>query len=220
VIVAIDGPAGAGKSTVARAVARRIGAGYLDTGAMYRALTWLALRRNANLDDPEELATLAGAHPSTLAPAHDGVSVRIDGTDVTEEIRAPEVTAEVSRVAAHAPVREAIVAVQRKLIATGDWVADGRDIGTVVAPEAELKIFMTASVDERARRRGLDLQRAGHGVAHEEMVEEIARRDAIDSGRAASPLEIADGALVLDTSDMTAEQVVEAVARMVEGVRG
>ena len=218
-IVAIDGPAGAGKSSVARAVAARIGAGYLDTGAMYRALTWLALRRSHDLDDAEALAALARRYPSRLAPGADGVTVEIAGTDVTAEIRQADVTAEVSRVSAHASVREAIVALQQELIEQGDWVADGRDIGTVVAPAAEVKIFMTASVEERARRRRLDLEHAGDAVGHDEMVREIARRDAIDSDREASPLTVADGALVIDTSEMTERQVVDAVERIVEAAR-
>ncbi|MDH3227416.1 MAG: (d)CMP kinase [Thermoleophilia bacterium] len=219
-IVAIDGPAGAGKSTVARAVAKRIGAGYLDTGAMYRALTWLALQRGTDLDDAEELAALANCYPSRLSPVEDGVSVQIADTDVTAAIRAPEVTAEVSRVSAHPPVRAAIVAAQQDVIATGDWVADGRDVGTVVAPDADVKVFMTANVDERARRRRRDLERAGQQVAQDEMVREIDRRDGIDSARDASPLEVADGALLLDTSEMTEQQVVEAVQTLVEGARG
>jgi len=219
-IVAIDGPAGAGKSSVSRAVAKRIGAGYLDTGAMYRALTWLAMDRSADLDDAEGLADLAERFPVRLTPDPDGLKVHIDDTDVTARIRAPEVTSEVSRVSAHASVREAIVAVQRRLIAQGDWVADGRDIATVVAPDADVKVFMTATVHERARRRRLDLRESGQEVGHDEMVEEIARRDAIDSGREASPLTVADGALVVDTSDLTEQQVVEVLERLIEGARG
>jgi cytidylate kinase len=220
VIVAIDGPAGAGKSSVARAVARRIGAGYLDTGAMYRALTWLALDRRADLDDGAELAALARRYPSRLSPGEGGVIVQIADTDVTSAIREPDVTAEVSRVSAHAAVRAAVVAVQQELIAEGDWVADGRDVGTVIAPGAEVKVFMTATVEERARRRVRDLERVGQGVAHNEMVAEIERRDGIDSGREASPMQVADGALVIDTSDLTEQQVVEVVERLVAGARG
>ncbi len=219
-IVAIDGPAGAGKSSVARAVARRIGAGYLDTGAMYRALTWLALDRRADLDDGAELAALARRYPSRLSPGEGGVIVQIADTDVTSAIREPDVTAEVSRVSAHAAVRAAVVAVQQELIAEGDWVADGRDVGTVIAPGAEVKVFMTATVEERARRRVRDLERVGQGVAHDEMVAEIERRDGIDSGREASPMQVADGALVIDTSDLTEQQVVEVVERLVAGARG
>ena len=219
-IVAIDGPAGAGKSSLARALAGRIGAAYLDTGAMYRALTWLALREGADLDDAAGLAALAAGHPSRLTPGPDGPRVEIAGADVTAAIREPRVTAEVSRVATHTPVRAAMVDLQRALLGSGDWVADGRDIGTVVAPDAAVKVFLTASADERARRRGRDLARAGHAVAHEDLLRDIERRDAVDSGREASPLAVADGATVIDTTDMTPEQVIAALEALIEVAGG
>jgi cytidylate kinase len=216
VIVAIDGPAGAGKSTVARAVAARLGAGYLDTGSMYRALTWLALERGVAVGDGEALGALARAAPITLEPRHDHLRVEIGGVDVTTVIREPRVTAAVSAVSAHAEVRREIVAAQRAILAEGDWVADGRDIGTVVRPDADLKIFLTASVDERARRRAAEI--AGDAAA---VRSEIERRDALDTGRAESPLRPAADAIPLDTTDLTLDQVVAAVERLVAaGARG
>ena len=144
-IVAIDGPAGAGKSTVAREVARRVGAAYLDTGAMYRAVTWLAQQRGVPRSDGEALAALARENPVEIEPTDDGDRVRVAGHDVTEEIRTPEVAAQVSEVSAHASLREEMVAAQRALMASGDWVSDGRDVGSTVCPDADVKVFLTAT---------------------------------------------------------------------------
>ena len=218
-IVTIDGPAGAGKSTVARALARRIGAAYLDTGAMYRALAWLALARGVDPDDDGALAELAETNPVTLAPVSDGVRVRIAGEDVTERIRDAEVTAAVSQVSAHRGVRSAMVAAQRVLMAQGDWVADGRDVGTVVAPSADVKVFLTAGLDERARRRARELGQGGRPVSVAAVRDEVARRDDFDSGRAESPLRVADGATTLDTTGMDPDQVVARLARLVARAR-
>jgi cytidylate kinase len=147
VIVAIDGPAGAGKSTVARAVARRLGVAYLDTGAMYRALTWLAAQRGIDPSDAGGLAALARDEPIEVEPTDDGDRVSIAGMDVTDAIRAPEVAARVSEVSAHPGVRERMVDAQRAVMASGSWVSDGRDVGSVVVPGAELKVFRTASLE-------------------------------------------------------------------------
>ena len=203
-LVAIDGPAGAGKSTVARALARRLGFTYLDSGAMYRcvALLWLD-----SPDSPER-------RPPVLArEAHSVLGDRaiLDGRDVTEAIRAPEVSEAASRVAADPGVREALVAKQRALIAGGDWVAEGRDIGTVVAPEAELKIFLTASPEERARRHAAEL-----GVEPQTVLAEQTLRDERDATREHSPLAAAPGAVLLDTSGLTVEQVVERIAALAQ----
>ena len=195
-VIAIDGPAGAGKSSVARALAARLGFTYLDSGAMYRCVALAALRRKAP--------------PATLAPflhIELGARVLLDGEDVTEAIRAPEVTEGASRAAADPSVREAMVAKQRALMATGNWVAEGRDIGTVVAPDAAVKVFLTASPEERARRRAAEL---GADPAH--VRAEQALRDERDSTREHSPLRPAPGAVELDTTDLTLEEVVDRIA--------
>jgi CMP/dCMP kinase len=198
VIVAIDGPAGAGKSTVARAVAAALGATYLDSGAMYRAV---ALR---SLEDPSRSAAeLADTLEISL-----GVRVLLDGRDVTEAIREPAVGERASQVAQLPEVRSALVARQRALLADGDWVAEGRDIGTVVAPDAELKVFLTAGEQERARRRALET-----GEPFARVLREQRDRDARDRERADSPLREAEGAVTLDTTQLVLEEV---VARIVE----
>jgi cytidylate kinase len=215
VIVAIDGPAGAGKSTVAREVARRMGAAYLDTGAMYRAVTWLAQQRGVPRSDGEALASLAREYPVEIEPTDDGDRVRVAGRDVTEEIRTPEVAAQVSEVSAHAQVREQMVAAQRALMAAGDWVSDGRDVGSTVCPDADVKVFLTATPEERARRRRAELAARGIDVDEDTVLEDVLRRDELDSTRAASPLRIAPGAVVVDSSNLDAVQVADIVAAMV-----
>lgn len=210
-IIAIDGPAGAGKSTVARAVAERLGMGYLDTGAMYRAVAYLALRDGIALSDADALTDVARTHPPQLRALPGGISVTVDGRDVSQQIRSPEVTAAVSEVSAHAGVRAAIVALQRDVLAHGSWVGDGRDVGTTVWPGAELKVFLTASVAERARRRCADLAARGTPEALDSVAAAIAERDRRDSTRATSPLRPADDAVHLDTSDMTIDAVVDTI---------
>jgi cytidylate kinase len=207
VLIAIDGPAGAGKSTVARALAARLGFTYLDSGAMYRCVGMLSL-------DSPEVAPAELARSACIEFAAEGSEkeasqprVLLDGRDVSEEIRAPEVSETASRVAADPGVREALVAKQRELIAGGDWVAEGRDIGTVVAPNAELKVYLTADPAERARRRAVEL-----GGDQATVMAEQTLRDQRDSTRANSPLEAAPGAIVLDTTGMTVERVVERIA--------
>jgi CMP/dCMP kinase len=198
-IVAIDGPAGAGKSTVARGVARALGFTYLDSGAMYRSVALASLER--------------GGEPADVARSIDlalGERVRLDGRDVTEAIRTPEVSERASLVAADLGVREAMVAKQRELMSTGDWVAEGRDIGTVVAPDAELKVFLTASPEERARRRAAELGADAGTVLTEQRI-----RDERDRTREHSPLEPAPGAVELDTTGLSADDVVERIAGLV-----
>ncbi|MGD9572129.1 MAG: (d)CMP kinase [Thermoleophilia bacterium] len=214
-IVAIDGPAGAGKSTVARAVARRLGLAYLDTGAMYRALTWLALQHGIAPSDGEALAALARANPIEIEPTGEGDIVRVAGRDVTAEIRLPEVAAEVSEVSAHPGVREEVVAAQRALLSRGSWVSDGRDVGSTVAPDADVKVFLTASLEERARRRRADLRRRGVDQPEETVREDVRRRDHIDSTRAVSPLRVAEGAVVIDSSALEADAVADLVVALV-----
>jgi cytidylate kinase len=215
VIVAIDGPAGAGKSTVAREVARRLGAAYLDTGAMYRALAWLALQRGVRPSDGAGLAALARAHPVEIEPTDDGDRVRVAGRDVTSAIRSPEVAADVSEVSAHPGVREEMVAAQRALLCRGDWVCDGRDVGSTVRPDADLKVFLTASPDERARRRRADLAAQGIEMDEARVLEDVRRRDALDSTRAASPLRVAPGAVVIDSSGLGAGEVADRIMAMI-----
>jgi len=200
-VVAIDGPAGAGKSTVARALAARLGFTYLDSGAMYRCVALAARERHA---DPAEIA---GSLRIEIAEP-----VLLDGRDVSELIRTPEVAAAASRVAADPAVRAAMVREQRRLLGSGDWVAEGRDIGTVVAPTAELKVFLTADPHERARRRADEL-----GVEHAQVLAEQTIRDQRDSTRLQSPLRPADDAVQLDTTGLTLEQVVDRIAALVPG---
>jgi cytidylate kinase len=198
-LVAIDGPAGAGKSTVARALAERLGYTYLDSGAMYRCVALLSL--DAPGDRPAALAQKARIEL--------GERILLDGRDVSEAIRVPEVSEAASRVAADAGVRAALVSSQRALIADGDWVAEGRDIGTVVAPEAELKVFLTAFPEQRARRRAAEL-----GADPQTVLAEQALRDERDTTREHSPLAAAPGAVLLDTSGLTVAEAVERIAAL------
>jgi cytidylate kinase len=219
VIVAIDGPAGAGKSTVARAVARRLGVSYLDTGAMYRAITWLAIERGIAPSDADALEELARAHPVEIEPTDDGDRVRVDGRDVTEEIRRPDVAAEVSEVSAHPGVRARVVAAQRALLASGEWVSDGRDVGSTVWPTADLKVFLTASLEERARRRHAELAARGLATDEASVLEDVRRRDHLDSTRATSPLRVAEGAVVVDSSDLDIDEVADLIVGLADDVR-
>lgn len=221
-IIAIDGPAASGKSTVAKALARRLGVRHLDTGAMYRAVAWLALEEGIPLDDAEGLALLAREHPVTFDYAEGApiaTAVHVAGRDVTAEIRSPETDAAVSPVAAVPAVRAALVARQRALADAHDTVVEGRDIGTVVFPHADVKVFLTASAEERARRRQGDLAAQGHEVGQAEVQARLARRDHIDSTREASPLEAAPDAKLLDTTGLSVEQVVDRLVGMVEAAR-
>ena len=203
-VVAIDGPAGSGKSTVARRLAARLGLEYLDTGAMYRAVTFAALRRGLDPSEPERVARLAAKVELTVDDA-----VTVDGVDATIEIRGPEVTRAVSLVAANPGVRQEMVRRQRDWIkARGGGVIEGRDIGTVVFPDAALKVFLTARPEIRAARRSKEVS----DLDYETVAADIARRDALDQGRDASPLTEADGALVLDTSDLDVDDIVEDLA--------
>ena len=216
VVVAIDGPAGSGKSTVAWRVADRAGLRYLDTGATYRALTLALLRRGIPIGDAEAVADAAKAVDLTLElpPGPAGAArVLLDGAEPGPALRSPEVNANVSAVSAVPAVRELLVGLQRSLVGVGGIVVEGRDIGTVVWPDADVKVFLTASGDERARRRGGDAEGGG------ETAETLARRDALDSGRAASPTRPAADALVIDSTTRTIDQVVDQLLQLIDAAR-
>jgi CMP/dCMP kinase len=198
-VVAIDGPAGAGNSTVARALARALGFTYLDSGAMYRAVGLMTLRNGGAASDQAERLELSL-----------GDRVIANGEDVTEAIRAPEVSEAASRVATNDRVRAALVRKQRELLDGGDWVAEGRDIGTVVAPDAAVKIFLSADPGERARRRADEL-----GIDVDSVARDQALRDAQDAAREHSPLAVAPGAVEIDTTGLSVDEVVERIAGMV-----
>jgi cytidylate kinase len=204
-VIAIDGPAGAGKSTVARRVADALGFTYLDSGAMYRCVALAALREGVDVDDGEALGELAWG----LEIGFEHGSVRLDGEPVGGEIRSPEVTVASSHVSVHPQVRRAMVKRQRELIATGRYVAEGRDIGTVVSPESPLKVFLNASAEERARRRATEI-----GEDRAAVLKALEDRDRRDSTREHGALRSADDAVELDTTDLSAGQVVERVVAL------
>jgi cytidylate kinase len=204
-VIAIDGPAGAGKSTVARGVARALGFTYLDSGAMYRVVALAALDRGIDPDDGESLGEMAWG----LEIGFDGDSVLLEGKPVGGRIRSPEVTVASSNVSVHPQVRRAMVKRQRELIANGNYVAEGRDIGTVVSPDAPLKVFLTASEDERARRRAGET-----GEPVESVREAIEARDERDRSREHGALRAADDSVSLDTTDLSVDQVVEKVVEL------
>ncbi|MFC4078113.1 (d)CMP kinase [Salinithrix halophila] len=209
--VAIDGPAGAGKSTVARQVAKRLGLTYVDTGAMYRAITWKALRHRLDLTDESGVIHLARHTDLRLSTDQKGVGVWVDGEDVTEAIRTPEVTSNVSVIAGQGMVREVLVEKQREMAEQGGVVMDGRDIGTHVLPDADVKVFLTASIDERAQRRYQELMRRGYPVDLDRLKEEISQRDEKDKSREHSPLRPAKDAIHVDTTGLTIEEVIQAI---------
>lgn len=212
VIVAIDGPSGSGKSSVSKGVAARLGYAYLDTGAMYRAVTWWGLRNEvAPADLPARLAEIrvvSGTDPQ--AP-----TISVNGEDVSEAIRTPEVTAAVSAYSAVPQVREALVTMQRQA-AGGDLVAEGRDLGTVVFPDATLKVYLTADVAARAARRAAENAERGHDADVDATHESLAARDAADSSRAVSPLQMADDAVHVDATYLTLPEVIDRVTALIE----
>jgi cytidylate kinase len=204
-VIAIDGPAGAGKSTVARGVAKSLGFTYLDSGAMYRCVALAALDRHMDLEDGERLGEMAWE----LGIGFDGDSVQLDGKPVGGRIRSPEVTIAASKVSVHPQVRQAMVKRQRELITAGNYVAEGRDIGTVVSPDSPLKVFLTASEEERARRRAAE---AGASVA--EVRKAMEDRDQRDRSRAHGALRAADDSVEVDTTDLSPDEVVERIAEL------
>ncbi len=219
-MIAIDGPAASGKSTIGELLARRLGYLYLDTGVMYRAVTWAALSRGVPIEDETAVTALAERlRIDVILPALDDgrqYTVLADGVDVTWAIRTPEVDANVSPVSAYPGVRRALVAQQRRVVAEGRVVMVGRDIGTVVLPDADLKIYMDASVEERARRRWREMQARGDEADYAPVLASMRRRDEIDSNREVSPLCVADDAVVVDTTDLSIEEVLAEVERLTE----
>jgi cytidylate kinase len=204
-VIAIDGPAGAGKSSVTRGVAAELGLTYLDSGAMYRCVALAGLERGVDLDDGKRMGALA----RELEIGLDGERVYLGGRDVSAALREPEVSEAASRVSVHAEVREALVDTQRRLIAAADYVAEGRDIGTVVSPDSPLKVFLTATEEERARRRAAE---TGEGEA--EVLEAIRRRDERDRTREHSALRVADDAVELDTTGLSKDEVIARVVAL------
>lgn len=214
--IAIDGPAAAGKSTVAKRVAEKLSFIYVDTGAMYRALTWKAIKEGISLEDEKGLTTLLGQSELNLVKNELGQRVILDQQDVSDQIRTAEVTNQVSIVAKHKEVREEMVRRQQELVKDKGVVMDGRDIGTHVLPDAEVKVFMIASVDERAERRHKENIEKGFPSDLGQLKEEIRKRDEIDSNREVSPLVKAEDAIELDTTSMGIEEVVHAILEIIK----
>ncbi len=219
-VIAIDGPAAAGKSTVGHEIGGRLGYPFLDTGAIYRAMTWAALHGGVDLSDEETLSDLATSLSIEIGPpSPDSIepsTIFVDGEDVTRSLRQPEVEAAVSLVSRVAGVRQALVRMQRELAGRNAIVMAGRDIGTVVLPKADLKVYLDASLEERARRRFAELSALGLDITEEDVLRDLRRRDRIDSERSVSPLRPAKDAIVLDTDGLTLEEVVQRLAELVE----
>ncbi len=217
--IAIDGPSAAGKSTVGREIARRLGYAFLDTGSMYRTVTWAALHHGVDLGDEEELSELAANLNISLgkprANPSEPFTIFIDGKDVTDQLRQPEVEAAVSLVSRIAGVRSALVAVQREIARAQPVVMAGRDIGTVVLPDAALKIYLEASIKERSGRRHREMESLGRDLPLAQVEHDLSRRDRIDSERAVSPLRPAADAITIDTDNLTLEEVIERVMDLV-----
>jgi CMP/dCMP kinase len=216
IIVAIDGPAGAGKSTVAKRLAKELGYTYMDTGAMYRAFALKARRDGIDLESESDLRSVLAGSSVELLEKDGRQKVLLDGRDVTTEIRAPEMSQWASKISALRPVRERMVELQRAFGARGGIVAEGRDIGTVVFPDAEVKIFLTARPEERGRRRFAELKGQGKEVTLEETLGEMRQRDDRDQGREMAPLRQAEDAVALDSTGMSIDQVVETIMKEIK----
>lgn len=210
--VALDGPAGAGKSTVARMVAKELGYVYVDTGAMYRAITWKVLHKGIPLEDLSAIADMTASTRIELLPGLTGQTVLVDGQDVTERIRSTEINLHVSHIAAIPDVRERLVSMQKSMAAAKGVVMDGRDIGTSVLPDAEVKVFLTASARKRAERRYLEMNASE--ISLDDLEKDIERRDQLDRGRKVSPLRQAEDAVLLDSTEMSLDEVVNAVLEL------
>lgn len=209
--IAIDGPAGSGKSTTAREVAKRLNYIYIDSGAMYRALTLKALNLGIPTTELQKIATVASSISIQFKPSQSGTSILMDGKDISDAIRTPEVNSQINPVAANPEVRKIMVRKQQDLGKDGGIVMDGRDIGTVVFPDAELKVYMEAGAEERAKRRLLEFESKNITISFEEVLREIQTRDNADLSRAHGPLRIASNAVIIDTTDLTIQDQIEKV---------
>lgn len=218
-IVTIDGPAGAGKSSVAREAARRLGMRFLDTGAMYRAATWWALHSDIHLNDASALAQSTRTMPLELVESNGNLIVIVDGRDISQAIRTPEVTRCIRHLDGVPAVRAHLVQLQREFAAKGPTVAEGRDMGTVVFPKARCKIFLDASIGERAERRALEMEKSGAPVDRAKLEAEIAARDDNDRNRSVAPLRPAPDAAHIDTSGKSLEDVIREVVQLAQGNR-
>ncbi len=215
-IITIDGPAGSGKSTVAKALAKRLGYRYIDTGAFYRAFTWKAMKAGVDMKDESLLYEFLQKTRIELKHSETGnTRVLLDGEDVSEIIRTPEVTGNVHYIASRPLLRERLVEQQREAAKGVSAVAEGRDTGTVVFPRADRKFYLDARVEERARRRYFELLKTTKGVTYQDVLEELKKRDERDTSREASPLKMGEDFIYLDTTDLTAEEVVEALLKKV-----
>ena len=208
IVIAVDGPSGAGKSTISRALSQQLGYLEIDTGAMYRAMAWLARETGLDFDDTEAVDQFSQQADVSLRLVEGKTVVTVNGIDVTGQIRTPEISMLTSLISALAPIRQAMTTLQRRIGARGGVVLDGRDIGTVVFPDAELKFFLSASAEERGRRRYIELQQKGIATSLEETIADVIARDRQDSERALAPLRQADDAIAIDSTGMTIDAVV------------
>lgn len=215
--VAIDGPAGAGKSTISKAVAKRLGFVYIDTGAMYRSIGLAAVRRGIDTTDAKGVESVLGEVEVSISHTEEGQQIFLNGENVSEEIRLPEISVAASNVAVIPAVRIKLVELQRELAAKTDVIMDGRDIGTYVLPDAEIKIFLTASVEERAKRRLLELVEKGVETDFEAVKADMEYRDKNDSGREFAPLKPAEDSIHFDNTDITLEEAVDKICAIVKG---
>lgn len=216
IIVAIDGPSGAGKSTVAKLLARKLGYMYIDTGAMYRAVALQAKRDNVNINNGAALNRLCNGVKIEFIPDNGGLRTVLNGEDVSEAIRTPEMSMAASDISARKEVREALLVLQRRMGKSGGVVLEGRDVGTVIFPNAQAKFFLDASLEERGRRRYKELAAKGMDVTLEQTIEDVRKRDINDSSRDIAPLKKADDAVLVDSTGMSIEEV---VGRMIEVVQ-
>lgn len=216
ITVAVDGPAGAGKSSISKIVAKKLGYLYIDTGSMYRAVTWAVLQNNINVNDQEAVEDILSSLELTMEPSDESCTIYIGGQDVTDYIRTPQVNKAVSRIASYKGVRQYLVERQRIMAESGGVILDGRDIGSIVLPKAELKIYLTASVEARAKRRYLEVKGTPNEETLEAITESVMQRDHMDKNRAESPLIQVEDAVLVDSSHMTFNETVDYILTLVQ----